>query len=244
MGRGNAGQARQGKGLDLKILEKPVITVTADELIFDESIYPRRTIDRSHVTALADAMTMGSELPPIVIDQRMRIVDGLHRWKAHQRLFGESAKIQAEQNVYTNEAETLLAATEFNERHGLRLESFECTDVAIRLRNMHITPARIAIALHIPAEKVEKILIVRTATSTIDVHASKLIALKRSMSSLAGMELTPSQEEANESAPGASWVVHINQLNKALKAGLGISWGLETKEYLATTLTLLRRTIA
>jgi hypothetical protein len=214
-----------------------LITVRIDDLVFDESLYPRKTVNTSHVRALIDAVSTGSRLPPIVIDQKNRIVDGKHRCECYRHLYGNDGSIEAEQITYESEADVLLAAAEYNERHGLRLEAFECTDVAIRLTNMRVPSAKIALALHVPEQRVERILLVKTAISpgTQEVR----IPLKRSMSQLAGRHLTDLEQVANASAPGTSWAVHIQQLNKALRAGLGVHWGLEVQEQLEATLELL-----
>ena len=51
--------------------------------------YPQRRISKRRVTEMAKALRQGAELPPILVDwQTSQIIDGLHRAKAYEKVYG------------------------------------------------------------------------------------------------------------------------------------------------------------
>jgi hypothetical protein len=97
-----------------------LISVRIDELIFDESIYPRKTVNTTHVRALADAVTTGSKLPPIIIDQTSHSDSNLAegRREAHPAKAQHVATGRYEFNAATGRSERERAGHVLGEPHS------------------------------------------------------------------------------------------------------------------------------
>ncbi len=52
---------------------------------YDESIYPRSRVSAETISQYAEAMSLGDEFPPILVERGTgRILDGVHRWRASE----------------------------------------------------------------------------------------------------------------------------------------------------------------
>jgi len=91
-----------------------------DEVIFREDLYPRFEPDQELIQRYANSVQY---LPPIVIDQHNILIDGYHRWKAHQLAHVE--KIKAKVVEVKSEAELEILAYKFNSTHGKQLSNAE-----------------------------------------------------------------------------------------------------------------------
>src|SRR5688572_26888007 len=97
-------------------------TYPARELIIDKDVYPRREVDGDHVFNLMEAIRTGAEVPPIVICKiSKRVVDGVHRLTALQRLHGADYEVECIEKTYKNDAELFLDAIKYNSSHGRHL---------------------------------------------------------------------------------------------------------------------------
>ena len=75
----------------------------AAQLVEDFSLYQRSQVDGSHVQRLSEALLAGETLPPIILDESGRIIDGFHRRRAVMRAYGDEAEIEVEVRHYANE---------------------------------------------------------------------------------------------------------------------------------------------
>jgi hypothetical protein len=201
-------------------------TRKAADLIWDKEIYPRTDISATHVMRLVSALQAGSALPPIVIDRKTRtIVDGVHRWKARQKLGGQDVELEVDCREFQSANEMFLAAIELNSAHGLGFSSYDITRSAVRALERGIELQALAEAVHIPVAGIQRRLQENTAWSR-DLGIT--VPLKGAMKSLAGKDVTEQQMAANRFSGGMRPVYYINQLVALLDAGL-YDWGSENE---------------
>ena len=201
--------------------------IKAVQLVEDFGLYPRSIVDSTHVTALVAALEAGETLPPIIVDQKNRVIDGFHRRRAALRFHGDKAVMDCEVRTYKTEAAAFLDALRLNSRHGKGIVGSEQTGAVIKARILKIEPELIASAMAITVERVEKI---TTKKITYITPARKLgvadeIPLKGSVRHLSGNErgVNKKQAEAIKHAPGQPQSLLIRQLNELLEAAL-IDW--------------------
>lgn len=201
-----------------------VTTIPLAELVEDLTIYPRHAVDDANVQSLALALEAGHELPPIVVcSKTKRVADGWHRCRAYRRIHGPGATVPVTFRDYKTEAELVEDAIRLNAAHGRRMDSIDQTRAVLMLERYGLASERIALALHVPEARVEKLrLRVATARVATDqtVPGTRQITLKRCVSHLAGTQLTREQAEAHESAPGTSYLLIAKQLRDAIRTGL------------------------
>jgi len=94
--------------------------IDTNSVIFREDLYPRFEANQELIQKYAYAI---EHLPPIKISQQNILIDGYHRWKAHQ-LNGEK-EIEAETIVIQSERELKKLAYQLNSNHGLQLSNEE-----------------------------------------------------------------------------------------------------------------------
>ncbi len=90
------------------------------DIIFREDLYPRFNPNQALIQNYANAI---EHLPPIKINQNNILIDGFHRWKAHQ-LAGRT-EIKADVIETTSEKELKRLAYQLNSNHGLQLSNDE-----------------------------------------------------------------------------------------------------------------------
>lgn len=187
--------------------------VKAATLIEDFGLYPRSQVDGSHVQKLAEALLAGETLPPIVVDESGRIIDGFHRRRAVLRVYGDDAEIEVEVRQYANDRERYLDTLRMNARHGKGISGAELTGAILKAEHFKLKPKVVASALGIRTERVEKICQTKTAElrQAVTAHGRK-IPLKRSVYHLAGKTLTEPQAEAMDMLPGQPQSLLIQQL--------------------------------
>lgn len=95
-----------------------VETIRYADLVFNLDFYPRREVDADRVRHLRDVLEAGGSLPPIIVDQKDRVVDGFHRARAHFGLYGAHAEIPCEFRNYESDGAMLLDAISRNAGHG------------------------------------------------------------------------------------------------------------------------------
>ena len=197
------------------------IQIPVSEPVEDMSIYPRHTVDSTHVTSLVAAREAGETLPPIVLDKASRrIVDGWHRNRAEIRFGGPEAMIAAIIIDYPDKAAIILDAVRRNAAHGRRLDAVDRTRSVIMLRCAGCDDGQIADALNLTQGRVEK-LSVRLATAPKSSHTvvpgTSQVVLKRPVAHLAGRSITRTQANAMRSVPGTSYTLLARQLREALE---------------------------
>lgn len=192
--------------------------VKAAELVLDFDLYPRNNVDAHNVKNLVDALSAGTELPPVIIDKKSkRVVDGFHRVRAHLRLYGEDAEITVVEKSYKDEAAMFLDAMRYNASHGAKLDPCDKTHCVLIAERLSIPPEAVAGALNMPVDKLATLRTTRTATAT----GGLTIPLKRTISKqFAGRRLNKRQVEANEKLSGMNQVFYVNQLVELIESNM------------------------
>lgn len=94
--------------------------VSVKDIAFREDLYPRFEANQALIQNYANSI---EHLPPIKINQNNILIDGFHRWKAHQ--LAGIAEIEAEIIQTTSEKELKRLAYQLNSNHGLQLSNDE-----------------------------------------------------------------------------------------------------------------------
>jgi hypothetical protein len=95
-------------------------------LTIDMTLYPRKQIDQARVNKYAADMRRGDKFPPIVIahvDGERKVLDGVHRIKAVQKIKGSS--ISFEDRGEMTRTEAFAEAARLNMHHGKPLQRRE-----------------------------------------------------------------------------------------------------------------------
>ena len=129
------------------------------KMVYDPGLYPRQTVDSVNVRRMVEALQAGEELPPILLDkQTLRIVDGVHRWYAYKRFYGDdSTEVPVVLKAYASESAIYLDMIALNSRHGLPLEPQDQAKVLLTARELGIEPEEIARAMAMPVERLERV---------------------------------------------------------------------------------------
>lgn len=99
-------------------METTIINI--QDIIFREDLYPRFNPNQAMIQRYATAIEY---LPPIKINQNNILIDGFHRWKAHQ--LEERKEIKVEIVETSSEKELKRLAYQLNSNHGLQLTNEE-----------------------------------------------------------------------------------------------------------------------
>jgi transcriptional regulator with XRE-family HTH domain len=103
--------------------------VLIDTVVFDLSIYPRAEWSATTVDRYEEALRAGEVLPPIILEEGTnRLLDGLHRFKAHQKL--GLADIDVTYETVPDGVSPKLYAASLSTRHGDRMSNNDCKVVA------------------------------------------------------------------------------------------------------------------
>lgn len=189
-------------------------TVKATALVLDYDFYPREQIQSFHVSQMIEAMEAGVTLPPIVVDMKSkRVVDGFHRVRAYQKLYGRDATIPAIFKTYKTEADMFADGISLNTSHGRPLTPYDKARCIARAEELKMEPQLTAKALNMTPERLGELKASRIAT-----YKMKPITLKRTMAHLAGEELTDEQYAYNLKAGGMNQTFFINQVIAMLEA--------------------------
>lgn len=99
------------------------------EVVFDLDIYPRAAWTEATIERYQENISAGEVLPPIVLEEGTnRLLDGLHRYKAHQKL--GLAEIDVTFDVIPANTSPKLYAASLSARHGDRMSMSDCKAVA------------------------------------------------------------------------------------------------------------------
>jgi hypothetical protein len=198
---------------------KQVKQLKISSLVLDYDLYPRVQIQSYHVNEMARALEAGVELPPIIVDRKSkRVVDGFHRVKAYQKVYGLDAKIPAILKDYESEVAMYLDAISLNAAHGRPLSTYDKARCIARADELKLEPAVIAKALNTTLDRV-----IELKTERFALYEQKPIALKMSTAHLAGEELTKEQVNYNVKAGGMNQTFYINQVIAMLESD-AVDW--------------------
>jgi hypothetical protein len=182
------------------------------ELVFDFDLYPRTDVDSTHVSAMREADRAGATFPPYVIDAASkRVVDGFHRGRKDRMEHGEDCEVECIEKQYRNEGEMFLDAMRCNSSHGRPLSPYDRARCALKCRKFRVGIAAIAAALGMKPETVKAIGEGRTAKVRTESGGHD-VTLKRTIAHMAGRDLSPEQQTANERLSGMQQAFYVNQL--------------------------------
>lgn len=126
-----------------------------EAVVFDMTIYPRSEWNAKTVERYTEALRAGEVLPPIILeDSTLRILDGLHRFKAHRANGDES--IEVERHVVPDGVPVKLYAASLSARHGDRMTGDDLKSVAreVAVENPEFSQQTIARLLGVHRETV------------------------------------------------------------------------------------------
>ena len=90
------------------------------DVIFDPEMYPRQNHNLETIECYAEALETGDIFPPIILETGTnRLLDGYHRWKAHEQVGRHH--IEADFHVVPVGVTPVLYAATLNATHGDRL---------------------------------------------------------------------------------------------------------------------------
>ena len=189
------------------------------ELLLDYELYPRERIEPFNVTQMIEALRAGRELPPVVIDRKSRrVVDGFHRVRAYQKLYGLDAEIPVEPKDYKDDAQMFADAVRLNANHGRQLSTYDRARCIARAESLKLEPEVISSMLNMTLERITEMKAERFATYKMEPRI-----LKRTTAHLAGKELTDDEAEYNVKAGGMPQTFYINQVIAMLEADT-VNW--------------------
>ena len=90
------------------------------EIVFREDLYPRFEPNQQAIQRYSNSIEY---LPPIKINQNNILIDGFHRWKAHQLAKQETIKVEIVETE--SEQKLKILAYQLNSIHGLQLTDEE-----------------------------------------------------------------------------------------------------------------------
>jgi hypothetical protein len=190
--------------------------IAAAALLLDYDLYPRANIDGHNIRDMADALSAGATLPPVIVDKKsQRVVDGFHRVKAYLLAQGPDALIPVIFKTYANDREMYAEAVRCNSTHGKKLDPYDKRHAAILGDRLGIPKKEMAALLNMSISQFKKMVERRTA------HIGKrLVALKATIEHKTGQRLTKSQVEANKKLSGMRQAFSANQLILLIETGL------------------------
>lgn len=188
--------------------------VKASKLVMDYELYPRERIDDFHVKQMVEALRAEVEFPPLLACKKtLRIVDGFHRTRAHQRYFGVDVELDVYLKTYNSELEIFQEAMRLNVGHGRSLTIYDKARCITKAESLGMEPDQIATALAMTPQRLSEMRRTRFAS-----HDMQPVALKRTTAHFAGSILTEEQIEYNTKAGGLQQSFYVNQVVAMLEA--------------------------
>ena len=192
---------------------KPKIMKLA-ELVLDYDVYPRPSLDSTHVSAMLEALESDAEFPALIAcEKTKRVVDGFHRIRAFERAGIDEHTVELRR--YASDAELVADAIRLNVTHGRRLTPYDRARCLLLAEKFGIDDKTVANAMNMTLERLGEIRSTRFATTK-----DGPIALKRTIRHMAGRKLNKRQVEANRRLSGMNAVFYVNQIIELLEADL------------------------
>ena len=192
-------------------------------LVEDLDVYPRESIDSTHVAHIADAIDAGNALPPVIACRKSkRIVDGFHRCRGFRRLFGDDYDVDVVWRDYKTEAELFADAMRLNSAHGNNITPHDRTRCILIGERLGIPENEIADALRITVDRLENIRMTRIGKrrATASNPSGEEVPLKYPVRHMAGQTLTAAQAKVMPDLGGNQQAFYANQLIKLIDAKL------------------------
>jgi hypothetical protein len=218
------------------------------KLVEDFEVYPRHTTDEVWVNQLAELLRSEKQFDwqhgwqggPVIVDERtLRIVDGWQRCRAARKVYGDTASIWVDVLQYASELDLFQAAADANTRHGRKLDHMDRVRIAVKLRELGATTAKVAVTLRMREREVVKltlqtaevpagtpggITIRKLSNGSTSVGPAPtvrtVLPTKRGARHLAGGVMTPNQAAGHSSLPGNDLGQVAWQLLKAIRGDL------------------------
>lgn len=211
-------EAARGSAPQSKPKQSFMPKIKIESLVRNADFYPRTQVSKPHVDAIANAMRMGVEMPPIKADKKTRIViDGWHRLDAHETL--GLTEIEVEWINCKNEAEIFALSVEANADHGRPYTPHDRARIQTRAEELGLQMERVSHILRTPLE----VLAIRKDESFAKDENGHPVALKGGLKWKAGATLTPGQVETNRKAAGMGAAFFASQLVALFDSDL-INW--------------------
>ena len=116
-----------------------------------------REVNEYAVSRYAEAMRNGDEFPPVVVDQKNRLICGHTRYYAYKRAFKDpELMVKAERKTFKTEADALMFAASDNARHGLPLDTWDKKKVSQKLIEWGRHPEEISKIFGVSVNRVEE----------------------------------------------------------------------------------------
>lgn len=199
-----------------------VVEVKLAELIIDWSLWPRheaKKLDVTNIGRMKEALHAGLPLPPIVVDRKsMRVVDGFHRVRAHEDVYGDEGSIQAVLRDYENEAAMFLESGMLNNVQGLPLSPKDKAHFVLRARRLKIPFPLIAKALGMREESIKSFVEKRTILSVEGQRIPVGAGAQTMAQNLDGKKANEEQTHFARTCNGSPPMMHARMLLNALRA--------------------------
>lgn len=211
------------------------LKLKVSQLVEDFDLYPRASVDATHVQHIALALEAGCELPPVVICAKSyRIVDGFHRSRAIRRVLGKNAEIEVIAKDYKNESQLFLEAMMLNANHGRNMTPFDRTHAIQKAVKFEIDPQLIAAALNM---KIDRISFFKQERCAKLENSRTYVPLKMPIRHMRGQTITKEQSEIIPKLGGNQQMFFINQLIMLIENDM-FDWSkekaIERLDYLST----------
>jgi hypothetical protein len=188
--------------------------VKLTDLVLDFDLYPRNGLSSPNINSIVDALEMGDPIPPIVADKESkRVVDGFHRYKAHQKLKRE--KIEVTWRNYKGDAEMFADAVRLNRQHGQPFDTYDLKRSVQRLLEFGLKPKDVSDIVRVPRNRID-VFVGEFAKGP----GQRPVVVKGGLSSLRGRTINQAQVNVNEKYSGYQPAFHVNQLVALLKANI------------------------
>lgn len=161
------------------------LVVACDQIIFDEDMYPRTTVNFKTVTSYGYAMKAGAKFPPITIatvEGKMTLIDGAHRLQAAKWI--EKYEIEAINLGELSRKEAYIEAVKRNITNGLQFSLYEKLSIYARLKKEGWTVEKISGLVYIPRSVIKRYVIQRIVVGP----TGESVVLKAPLKHLSGEE--------------------------------------------------------
>lgn len=180
--------------------------VDITKIVMDQSLYARYKGGRAVASQYAEQMDAGAEFPPLIVDQRMRLIDGWHRLQAWKNR--GMKKVPVELVRVKDDADFFKRALTANAAHGERYTHIDYAHMVLRGRELGIPETKIAELVHVTPGFLD--VIVR---DWFGYNGSgQAIALKSTIKHMRGQTLTSDQIVANGKLSGMRPDFYMNQV--------------------------------
>lgn len=187
------------------------------ELVIDLTIYPRMSIDKHNVDALLEALKAGVKLPPIVVDRKtLRIIDGVHRFRAYLRQLGANRLVDVQAETYDSDSAMFLDAVRRNAAHGKGLQNFDRVRVINLGEQLGLAREQLADAMNVTLTRMGELMNDRMASSA----SGEPVQIKRTIEHMAGKPMTAAQIAANKRLSGMQQIFYVNQVSLLIEHDL------------------------